>query len=83
MVWSELVKVAGVAPTELQELGCGSQSQPILRSLHRARLVIQTAPVSFGGRFLLFIYKYLSFLSIFFQYNLFLNLQSLFCGSQN
>ena len=24
----ELVKVAGVAPTELQELGGGSQSQP-------------------------------------------------------
>ena len=25
---SELVKLAGVAPTELQELGGGSQSQP-------------------------------------------------------
>ena len=28
MYVSELVKVAGVAPTELQELGGGAQSQP-------------------------------------------------------
>ena len=53
----ELVKVAGVAPTELQGLGGGSQSQPTtLPNLHRAGLVVQTTPVSFRRRFLLLIY---------------------------
>ena len=82
----ELVKVAGVAPTELQELGGGSQFQPttvLLPNLHRAGLVVQTAHVSFRRRFSLLIYTFVSYLSIFYQYNLFLNLKYVLYGSLN
>ena len=82
MYKSELVKVAGLAPTELQELGGGSQTQPT-PILHRAGIVVEAAPVSFRRRFLLLIFTFLSYLSIFYQYTLFLNLKYLFCGSQN
>ena len=76
-----LVKVDGVAPTELQELGSGSQSHQS-PNLHRARLVVQTAPVSFRRCLLLLLYMLLSYLSIFYQYNLFFNLRYLSCGSE-
>ena len=59
----ELVKVARVAPTELQEMGGGSQPQ-YTASLHRAGLVVQIAPVSLRRRFLLLIYTFLSYVSI-------------------
>ena len=56
----------------------------LLPNLHRAGLVGQIAPpVSFRKRFLLLVYKFLLYLSIFYQYNLFLNLKSSFCGSEN
>ena len=54
----------------------------LLPNLHRAGLVVQTAPVSFRRRFLLLIYTFLSYLSIFYQYNLFFTLKTVFCGSE-
>ena len=50
---------------ESQELGGGSQSRPT--TLHGAGLIVQTASVSFRRRLLLLIYKFLSYLSIFYQ----------------
>ena len=61
-----LVKVAGVAPTESRELGGGSHGLNVLPNLHRAGLVVQTAPVSFRRRFLLFMYTFLSYFSTFY-----------------
>ena len=55
----------------------------LLPNLHRDELLVQTAPVSFRKRFLLLMYAFHSYLSIFYQYNLLLNMRSLFCGSQN
>ena len=55
----------------------------LLPNLHRDALVVQTAPVPFRKRFLLLIYMFHSYLSIIYQYNLFLNLKSSFCGSQD
>ena len=53
----ELVKVAGVAPTELQELGGGSQSQPTTQP-SSCWISMQTAPVSFGRCFLQLIHMF-------------------------
>ena len=39
--------------------------------------------VSFQKRFLLLSYTFISYVSIFYQYNVFPNVKSLFCGSQN
>ena len=45
---SGLVKVAAVAPTELQSLKV-SPSLDLVPNLNHAGLVVQTAPMSFGG----------------------------------
>ena len=43
----------------------------LLPNLHRDGLVVRTAPVPFRRRFLSLIYTFLSYFSIFYQYNLF------------
>ena len=60
---SGLVKVAGVAPPELQNLGSVSQPQYMPPNLSRPGLIAQTAPASFR-RFLLLVI-YVSFLFIY------------------
>ena len=79
---AELVKVAGGPRPKCRSWEV-APSLNLLPNLHRAGLVGQKAPVSFRRCFLLFIYTFLSYLSIFYRYNLFHTLKSLFCGSQN
>ena len=54
----------------------------LLPNTHRAGLVLRTASVPLRRLFLLLIYAFLSYILIFYQFNLFPNLKSLFCGSR-
>ena len=56
----------GVAPTELQELGSGSQPRSYTYYRNHVELVVQRAPVSFRKYLLLLIPLY-PYLSIFYQ----------------
>ena len=70
-----LVKMAGVPPTESQDLGSGFQPQHMPPNLSRAGLVLQTAPASFRRFQLLLIDIYFLFIHIL-QVNLFFNFKS-------